>query len=169
MDQYLNTPWINMDPTWSFETDFTLGYGYFDLFVVIPYGMFGSYSINPKIRIAAKFNILMISEFLVVLSRGKIWIAKIHLNLRDVFTDPRCCALVLQAHRAWRSWWPLPEGKGSLVEPCAFFWGKKNTGFSGDGELVQQGIAGHSWSSIMGLVVLSSIVHLSIRYIGCFI
>ena len=32
VDQYLNTPRINMDPTWSLEHDFTLGYGYFDLF-----------------------------------------------------------------------------------------------------------------------------------------
>ena len=131
MDQYLNTPRINMDPTWSFETDFTLGYGYFDLFVVIPYGMFGSYSINPRIRIAAKFNILMISKFLVVLSRGKVWIAKIHLNLRDVFTDPRCCALVLQARRAWGLDGHFLKVRGALLSHVPFLGRKKIPGLVG--------------------------------------
>jgi hypothetical protein len=74
---------------------------------------------------------LMISKFLVVLSRGKVWIAKIHLNLRDVFTDPRCCALVLQARRAWGLDGHFLKVRGALLSHVPFLGRKKIPGLVG--------------------------------------
>ena len=131
-----------------------------------------SYCINPRIRVAAKFNILMISEYRWFYHQ-KVWIAKFHVKFRNslIHREIPSCALVFQqqARRAWGLDGHFLKVRGALLSHVPFLGEKKNTGFSGDDELVQQVLAGYSWSSIMRIVVLSSIVHLSIRYIGCFI